>query len=97
MIVDAVFDRGADRKKIKQCAIDAGVPFTALWLEAPLDLLIERVSNRRGDPSDATADIVRAQAARQCGSIDWIKILVSDDLSHVVARVLNILTTGVVI
>ncbi len=97
VIVDAVFDREADRKKIKQCAIDAGVPFTALWLEAPLDLLIERVSNRRGDPSDATADIVRAQAARQYGSIDWIKIFVSDDLSHVVARVLNILTTGVVI
>jgi uncharacterized protein len=96
VIVDAVFDRTADRQKIKQYAMETGVPFTALWLEAPLDLLIERVGKRQGDPSDATADVVCAQAARQYGSIDWIKVFVSDNLSNVIARVINILNTVVV-
>jgi predicted kinase len=95
VIADAVFDRAADRQKIKQCAVDAAVPFTALWLEAPMSLLFERIAKRRGDPSDATVDIVRAQAARQHGIIDWIKVPVSDDLDDVVARVLNILDTDV--
>jgi uncharacterized protein len=93
VIADAVFDRAADRQKIKQCAVDAAVPFTALWLEAPMSLLFERIAKRRGDPSDTTVDIVRAQAARQHGIIDWIKVPASDDLDDVVARVLNILDT----
>ena len=80
-------------EKIKQCAMDAGVPFNALWLEAPMSLLFERVAKRKGDPSDATVEIVRAQAARQLGTIDWRRVPVSDDLDDVVARVMNILDT----
>jgi aminoglycoside phosphotransferase family enzyme/predicted kinase len=94
VIADAVFDRPADRQKIKQCAMNAAVPFTALWLEAPVSLLCERVAKRRGDPSDATVDIVRAQAGRQLGMIDWRRVAVSDGLEDVVARVINILDAG---
>ena len=50
VIADAVFDRAADRQKMEQCAMDAAVPFTALWLEAPMSLLFERVAKRRGGP-----------------------------------------------
>ena len=32
-------------KRWRQCAIDAAVPFTALWLEAPISLLFERVAS----------------------------------------------------
>ena len=71
--------------------MDAAVSFKALWLEAPMNLLFERVATRKGDPSDATVDIVRAQAARQLGIIDWIRVPVGDDLDDVVARVINIL------
>ena len=67
---------------------------TALWLEAPISLLFERVAKRRGDPSDATIDVVRAQAARQLGIVDWRRVAVSDDLEDVVARVISILDTG---
>ena len=71
--------------------MDAAVPFTALWLEAPMSLLFERVAKRRGDPSDATIDVVRAQAARELGMVDWRRVAVSDDLDDVVARVISIL------
>ena len=95
VIADAVFDRAADREKIKQCAMDAGVPFNALWLEAPMSLLFERVAKRKGDPSDATVEIVRTQAARQRGTIDWRRVPVSEDFDDVVARVMNILDAGI--
>jgi aminoglycoside phosphotransferase family enzyme/predicted kinase len=91
VIVDAVFDRAADRQMIEQCARKANVPFTALWLEAPMDLLVERVSKRRGDPSDATPTVVRQQAARQKGPTGWKTVLVSDDLSNVATRVIALL------
>jgi predicted kinase len=95
VIADAVFDRAADREKIKQCAMDAGVPLDALWLEAPMSLLVERVAKRKGDPSDATVEIVKAQAARQRGTIDWRRVPVSEDFDDVVARVMNILDAGI--
>ena len=97
VIADAVFDRAADREKIEKCAMDAGVPFKALWLEAPMNLLFERVATRKGDPSDATIEIVRTQAAHQLGTIDWRRIPVGDDLDDVVARVTNILDVGIAI
>lgn len=95
VIADAVFDRAADREKIKQCAMDAGVPLDALWLEAPMSFLVERVAKRKGDPSDATVEIVKAQAARRRGTIDWRRVPVSEDFDDVVARVMNILAAGI--
>jgi uncharacterized protein len=97
VIADAVFDRAADREKIEKCAMDAGVPFKALWLEAPMKLLFERVTKRKRDPSDATIEIVRAQAARQLGTIDWRRVPVGEGLDDVVARVTKILDVGIAI
>jgi uncharacterized protein len=63
VIAAAVFDRAEDRRRIEAAASDA-ILFNGFWLEAPLDLLIERVNGRVGDPSDATPIIVRQQARR---------------------------------
>ncbi len=63
VIADAVFDRAEDRRRIEAAASEA-IPFNGFWLEAPLDLLIERMNGRVGDPSDATPAIVRQQARR---------------------------------
>jgi len=92
VIADAVFDRDADRKKIKQCAAAAGVPFVGLWLDAPMDTLLARVAARRGDPSDATTEIVRAQAARQYDRIDWTRVPTTGDLTVTAARIIEILS-----
>ncbi len=63
VIADAVFDRTEDRHRIEAAAPYA-VPFKGFWLEAPLDVLMDRVNGRVGDPSDATASVLRQQAER---------------------------------
>ena len=55
-------------------AADASVPFVGLWLEAPESTLIERAEQRRNDPSDADAAVVRTQHAHQIGMISWHRL-----------------------
>ena len=74
VIVDAVFGRLADRHAIEQVAAGAGVPFIGLWLEAPEPVLIERTAQRRNDPSDADADVVRMQRDQGTGVLSWRRI-----------------------
>jgi predicted kinase len=50
------------------------VAFAGLWLEAPLAVLRQRVTARRGDASDATAAVVAEQAARDSGDIAWRRL-----------------------
>ncbi len=69
----------------------AGVPFVGLWLDAPMDILLARVAARRGDPSDATTEIVRAQAAHGHDRVDWIRVPATGDLAGTVARIPEIL------
>lgn len=74
VIADAVFDREVERARIGAIAIECGVPFRGIWLEAASDVLVERVSARRGDVSDATPDVVAAQLARGGVPSDWPKV-----------------------
>lgn len=71
-IVDAVFRHDDERTRIEGAA--AGVPFVGLWLEAPEQVLIDRVSARRGDASDADAAIVRMQAAAAPAHVGWTRV-----------------------
>jgi aminoglycoside phosphotransferase family enzyme/predicted kinase len=74
IIAEAVFDRLPDRQAIADTAQRAGVRFDGLWLEAPADLLLERVGARRDDPSDATQAVVASQLRGQTGTIDWVRL-----------------------
>ncbi len=49
------------------------VPFTCLWLEAPVETLVARVEARQHDASDAREAVVRQQAAREIGALDWAR------------------------
>ncbi len=73
-VADAVFDREGERVAIAATAMACGVPFRGIWLEAASDVLVERVSARQGDVSDATADVVTAQLARGGTPTDWPKV-----------------------
>jgi uncharacterized protein len=70
-ILDAVHSRPAEREAARAVAEKANVPFDGIWLEAKPESLIKRVSERIGDASDATADVVRKQLAYETGPIDW--------------------------
>lgn len=63
VVADAVCAHAEERGGLRQIAADMNVPFRGLWLTAPADTLIARVTARRNDASDATADVVRAQIA----------------------------------
>ena len=82
IVADAVFDRPADRAAIAAAAPD-GVHFSGLWLQAPAELLAERVSARRDDPSDATVAVVEAQSRRLAGEIGWPAIPAAGDVEEV--------------
>lgn len=74
VIVDAVHQRSDERAEIAAVAQASGVDFLGLWLEAPVEALTERVTARRGDASDATAEVVRWQAGREAGPLDWVRL-----------------------
>lgn len=73
-VVDAVFARPADREAIEHAAAMASVPFVGLWLHAPGDVLIARSRQRRGDPSDADAGVIRLQLSQDLGIVRWHRI-----------------------
>jgi predicted kinase len=74
VIVDAVFDRPAEREAVAALAAACGAAFRGVWLEAPVATLGGRIAARRDDPSDATPDILAAQARRDCGTITWRRL-----------------------
>ncbi|MBB4040349.1 hypothetical protein GGR34_002002 [Microvirga flocculans] len=90
VIVDAVFDRPEERDRIRQLADRHNVPFNGCWLQAPITLLLSRVSNRKRDPSDATKDVVERQAERDCGMIDWVRLDATQEASLIRDEILNL-------
>lgn len=70
VIADAVFQRAPERDAL--AALGHG--FTGFWLEAPLEFLRARIAARKGDASDATAEVLAATAARDAGEIAWHRL-----------------------
>lgn len=94
VVAEAVFDREEDRARIADCARKEGVSFTGIWLDAPTDVLLERVDARRNDVSDATTEIVRLQAMRQREPTSWIEIAALGEPSEIAARVMRAIARG---
>lgn len=69
VIVDSVAAKTEERAAIAALARTRGLRFDGLWLTGPADVLGARVAARHGDASDATVDIVHAQAAWDIGSL----------------------------
>lgn len=71
VITDAVYARPEERAAIEAVAQAAGVDFQGVWLEAPAEILLSRVTARQGDASDADAAIVRRQLGYDTGNSNW--------------------------
>ena len=91
-IIDAVYARPADRQAIEHMAAMASVPFVGLWLDAPEPVLIERSRQRRDDPSDADADVIRLQLTQDIGTVHWHRIQASSAADVVLQRARTCLT-----
>jgi predicted kinase len=49
---------------------------------------MERIAKRTKDASDATADVVSAQAKQPTGAVDWLRVDASSPVVSIVSRVL---------
>ncbi|MGF1640109.1 MAG: AAA family ATPase [Rhodospirillales bacterium] len=85
VIADAVFARPGQRREIAAVAGRRRVPFQGFWLEAPPDVMADRIACRRGSASDATVDVLRAQLAYDVGQIDWTRLDASGPPDQVLA------------
>lgn len=88
VVADAVFDRPSDRQRIERCATERHLPFVGFWLEADPDLLWQRVSERKGGPSDATIDVLSRQLRRNGASVGWAKLDAARAPARIVAEIL---------
>jgi aminoglycoside phosphotransferase family enzyme/predicted kinase len=61
VVLDAVFGQAQERAAATAVAQSCGPRFSGLWLEAPRETLIRRVTARQGDASDATGAVVQWQ------------------------------------
>jgi hypothetical protein len=86
-VVDAVHAKPSEREEIESIAQAASVAFEGVWLELPLEARISRVGSRRGDASDADAEVVRAQQGYDPGEIRWHRVDASGPPGDVLARV----------
>lgn len=87
-IADAVFADPAERRRIAAVAAEAGVAFRGFWLEAPTDVMERRVSERKRNASDATAEVVRRQVDYDLGTIEWTRVDSSGSKAATLAQAL---------
>jgi predicted kinase len=95
VIADAVFDRPGERASIETVARKAGCLFHGFWLEAPKDMLLDRIGARTNDPSDATAAVLESQLGRGVGDMRWTRVDARCKPSVAAAQLLSAIgTTG---
>jgi len=90
-ILDAVHSKPEERTAACALARSAGVRFDGIWLEAPEETLIARVSGRTGDASDANAAVVRKQLAYDTGTVGWATVETGDGSQAAITKTLQTL------
>ncbi|RJF79387.1 hypothetical protein D3877_21665 [Azospirillum cavernae] len=89
VVIDAVCASPDERALFESVAAAAAVRFDGLWLDAPLNLRAQRVTNRRNDASDATADVVKRQETYDLGDMRWTRLDTGRVASDVLAEALK--------
>jgi len=87
VILDAVFHDVEVRVQAQEIARKANVPFHGLWLEAPFDILKERINQRQADASDADAWVLKNQMLKATGFLKWVHVDASGSLTQTIKNV----------
>jgi predicted kinase len=74
VITDAVSARSEERAAFAALAKRLNVPFDGIWLEAPPEILRQRVGARKNDASDADLAVLEKQLGYGLGALDWHRI-----------------------
>ena len=91
VIVDAAFLDDTQRAQVSQAALDTRLPFHGIWLDAPYGTLLERVTQRQGDASDADAAVVAAQSSQSAPNAGWHIVDAQGTPETVAVRALQLL------
>lgn len=91
VVVDAVFSKEEERAQIEAVARDAGVPFQGIWCTVSPEEAVRRVSARKGDASDANADVYRKQLTYDLGKLDWTEVNTDDSPEAVSENIIRLL------
>jgi aminoglycoside phosphotransferase family enzyme/predicted kinase len=86
VVADAVFAAAWERDAIAAVAREVGVRFAGLWLEAPGDTLKQRGTQRRGDASDATAQVVERQLGYDLQTVAWPRLSTAGSLAQILPQ-----------
>jgi uncharacterized protein len=78
VIADATFLDPTVRDALAAAIAPTGVRFRGFWLHAPLKVLEQRISARKGDASDATIAVLRRSATDDPGAGDWLEVNATD-------------------
>ena len=78
VVVDAAFLKRSERDDFRRLAANNDVPFAILACTAPVEELRRRVAARRGDPSEATPEVLEKQ-------LGWIEALAPEEQASVVS------------
>lgn len=89
VVLDAVHARPDERAAVARLAAEAGVRFDGIWLDTPLDTRIARIAARRGDASDATAEVAERQDVYDLGPLEWLRTNAGRDAGETLAAVLE--------
>jgi aminoglycoside phosphotransferase family enzyme/predicted kinase len=74
VILDAVHLKAEEQSAAEALAGAPGVPFQGFWLEAPAEVLRERVGARTGDASDADLAVLEGQLRLPAPQTTWRKV-----------------------
>ena len=86
--------KGRERDAAQKLAAKHGVTFLGLWLEADPEKMKTRVSRRKGDASDATAQVVDKQLGYDIGVIDWQRIDASGAPGETYERAMRVMLSS---
>jgi predicted kinase len=91
VIADAVFSDPLHREAIAAVAREAGVPFMGLWIDAPGNVLAQRIADRALDVSDATVGVLADQLRSGSGTLAWPHLDGTPGIDQVLAQSRRIL------
>jgi uncharacterized protein len=86
VVLDAAYLRAAEREPLPQLASGIGVAFRGLFLDADINIRLQRIAARGGDASDANREVALMQEAYDIGALDWPKVDASGTPAQTLAR-----------
>lgn len=90
VILDSVHGTQGERVEARRLSADLGCKFLGFWLDLDTQTRVSRVERRKGDASDADAEVALRQAAMDLGEIDWIKLDAGSGIADLTDKVLSI-------